>query len=80
MDGGVNNSMIAAKTHPMWTNLIRGTAEYQFKMAAASMLVFNLRSQLKKDPSKLDALIEEARRFFGRYEGILGDDLKRLFG
>lgn len=72
--------MIPPKTHPVWSALISGKAEHQFKMASASMLVFNLRRQFRMDPSRFDALAEEATKFFARYEAILKDDIKHLFG
>ncbi len=72
--------MIPAKTHPAWAALIKGSTNHQFKLASASMLMFNLRSKYQKDHSQFDALAEEARKFFLKYEAILGDDIKRLFG
>jgi hypothetical protein len=72
--------MIPPKGHPVWVKLIKDTTAHQFKVAAGSMLFFNLRSQYQKDPSRLEVLADEARKFFAKYESILGDDMKRLFG
>jgi hypothetical protein len=72
--------MIAPKTNPVWSKLIKGALEHQFKLAAASMLFFNLRNQFQKDPSRLNVLIDEAHKFFAKYESVLSDDIKHLFG
>jgi hypothetical protein len=72
--------MIPPKTHPVWATLLKGKTQHQFKMAAASMLFFNLRSQCQKEPARFDALLEEARRFLIKYENVLGDDIQKLFG
>jgi hypothetical protein len=70
--------MIPPLSDGVWSKLIKGTAEYQFKIAAASLLVFTLRSQYKRDPSRFPALVEEARKFFLKYENILVEDVQRL--
>ncbi len=70
--------MIPPATDPVWSKLIKGAAEYQFKQASAGMLVFNLRAQYKRDPSRFAALIEDARKFFLKYESVLGSELQQL--
>lgn len=72
--------MIPAKTHPVWATLVKGKAEHQFKSATASMFFHRIRGQFQKDPGRFDALVEEARVFVSKCEGILGDDIKNLFG
>jgi hypothetical protein len=72
--------MIPPPTNPVWPGLVKGTTDHPFRLAAASMFFFSLRNQFAKDPSRLPALIQEARKFFQRYESILGDDIQRLFG
>lgn len=39
--------MIPPASHPAWSEIIKGKSAHQFKLAAASMLVFNLRSQFQ---------------------------------
>ncbi len=68
--------MIPPTTDPVWGKLIKGTADYQFKQASASLLFFTLRSQYKRDPSRYSALAEEARKFFLKYENIMGNELQ----
>jgi len=72
--------MIPPATDPVWPSLVRGGTQHTFRLAAASMFFFNLRNQYAKDPSRLPALIQDARKFFQRYESILGDDIRALFG
>ena len=71
--------MIPPLTDPVWPNLVNGSISHSFRLPAASMLFFSVRNQFAKDPSRLPALIQEARKFFQRYESILGDDIQRLF-
>jgi hypothetical protein len=72
--------MLPPPTNPVWTNLVKGTTDHQFRLAAASMFFFSLRNQFTRTPSRLPALIQEAHKFFQRYESILGDDIRQLFG
>jgi hypothetical protein len=72
--------MIPVKSHPVWAQLVKGTTEHSFKLAACSMLLFNIRSQFKKDPSRLNALVEDVHKFFSKYELAMADDIKMLFG
>jgi hypothetical protein len=71
--------MVPAPSHPTWAKLIRGEVQHKFKAAAAGMLFFNLQSLYKKDPTTLRVQVEEARKFFGRYEAILTEDVRVLF-
>jgi hypothetical protein len=75
-----DGQMIPPLTNPVWTELVKGTTDPSFRLTVASMFFFSLRNQFAKDPSRLPALIQEAHKFFRRYESILGDDIKRLFG
>jgi len=72
--------MIPPLTNPVWPNLVKGSTRHSFRLAAASMFFFSLRNQFAKDPARLPVLIQEARKFFQRYESILGDDIQQLFG
>jgi hypothetical protein len=72
--------MIPPATNPVWPNLVKGSIQHSFRLPAASMFFFSVRNQFLKDPSRLPALVLEARKFFQRYESILGDDIRSLFG
>lgn len=71
--------MVPAASHPTWAKLIRGEVDHQFTKAAASMLLFNLRLQHKESPAKLTQHVDEARKFFEKYENVLADDIRKLF-
>jgi len=72
--------MIPPKSHAVWAQLVQGKKEHAFKLAAGSMLLFNVRTQFKKDPARLDALIDDVHKFFSKYELAVSDDIKVLFG
>ena len=71
--------MIPAMHHPAWEKLIKGENRCKFSNAAASMLFFHLQAQYKRDPSRLDEQITQARAFFSKYEKILADEIRMLF-
>jgi hypothetical protein len=73
--------MIPPKTDPRWVPLVKGTANYRFSSAAASMLFFCLRSKLKNDNSAatLEQSVEEAHTFFMKYERTLQPDIRAIF-
>ncbi|NJO12968.1 MAG: hypothetical protein HC872_05305 [Gammaproteobacteria bacterium] len=57
--GEVN--LIPAADHPMWAKLIKGEVKHQFAQASASMLLFTLQRDYKRDPAKLSEQIAQAR-------------------
>lgn len=71
--------MIPPATHPAWAALIKGERTHQFALTSAGLLFFNLHYAHVRDPSKLGERVDEARRFFAKYEKILADDITRLF-
>jgi hypothetical protein len=71
--------MIPQATHPAWAELIKGERRHEFALTSASLLFFNLQYAHQRDPSKLGERIDEARRFFEKYEKILAEDITRLF-
>ena len=71
--------MIPSESHPTWARLVKGEINHNFAPASAGMLFFNLRLKYKKDSSSLNECIQEARRFFDKYQGILAEDIKKLF-
>jgi hypothetical protein len=73
-------AMIPALSHPSWEKLIKGEIKHKFSNAAASMLFFHLQSQYKRDPSRLDDHIAQAHAFFVKYERVLADEIRAVFG
>jgi hypothetical protein len=71
--------VIPDESHPVWAGLIEGTIKHDFGYAAASMLLFNLNLQWRRDPGRLPQLIQNARTFFGRYQQLLSADIAQLF-
>ena len=72
--------MVPSGSHPAWAKLIKGEIDHQFKPASAGMLFFSLRRKFKQDPSTLGPCVQEARAFFEKYQRILEDDIKKIFG
>ena len=73
--------MMPPKSHPKWAELLQGRLEYKFSKAAASMLLFQLRCDLKRDPSPgaLARATDELHAFCSKYERMLQDDLTTIF-
>ncbi len=73
--------MIPPKTDPRWIPLLKGTTNYRFSSAAASMLFFCLRSKLKNDGSAaaMQQATDEAHAFFTKYERTLQPDIRAIF-
>lgn len=67
------------ESHPVWAKLIEGKVSYEFRYAAAGMLVFNLNLQWKRAPSKLPLLTKQIRIFFQKYQHLLSGDVQKLF-
>lgn len=71
--------MVPAMTHPTWPKLIKGERKHQFSQASASMLLFSLQQNYRRDPAKLDEQVAQAHRFFVKYESLLAADIRSLF-
>jgi hypothetical protein len=70
--------VLPASTQSALRSLITGTLDHQFRVPAASLLIFRLRYQYSEEPSRLEALVREASVFFEKYESILAQDIARL--
>ena len=73
--------MVPPKTHPTWGALLQGRLEHKFGNAAASMLLFQLKSDLRKDgsPAALSKATDTMHAFFTKYERMLDPDIKNIF-
>jgi len=73
--------MLPPVTHPRWAALLQDRFEYKFSNASASMLLFQLKCDLKKDPSPaaLAKAIDQLHAFTTKYERMLRTDLTVLF-
>ena len=73
--------MIPPKFHPRWTALLQGRVDHKFSNAAASMLLFQLKSDLRTNPSPaaLTAATDQLHAFFTKYERMLQADVNAIF-
>ena len=73
--------MVPPNNHPKWVPLIEGRLDCKFSNAAASMLLFRLQSDVKKDasPSARLKAIDELHAFFTKYERMLEAEIKAIF-
>lgn len=73
--------MVPLKSHPRWAALLRGKIEHRFSSAAASMLLFRLKADLRTDgsPAAEAKAIDELHAFFSKYGRILQPDIKAIF-
>lgn len=67
--------------HPKWADLVTGRADYRFANAAASMLLFQLKATVRKDPSPASVAkaVSQIYTFCQKYERMLQKDLETLF-
>lgn len=71
--------MLPSKNDPRWTALLTGKIDYKFSNAAASMLMFRLKTKVKSDSANLATYLNEMHAFFTKYEGILKEDITIIF-
>lgn len=75
--------MVPPKTHKRFRQLVTGEFTHSFRLLPAGMCVArNLRAvRLDGSGSSLvDTAIDDVHAFFTKYEAIMGDDLKAIFG
>ena len=73
--------MVPSKTHPKWAALLQGRIDYKFSNAAASMMLFRLKCDIKKDesPVALAKAVDMMHAFATKYERMLDPDIKAIF-
>lgn len=74
--------MIPPKTDPRWARLLNGTTEHKFRCVPAGLMLSRVRRELAADgsPVTTQKFLDEVFSFFQRYETIMGDDIKAVFG
>jgi len=74
--------MINNAADPVWEKLIRGDLNVTVSQISAQMLLNRCRRNLDKDPSptNINKLKSEVHTFFCKFESILQDEIKQLFG
>jgi len=71
-----------SQSDPKWAALIQGRLEYKFTNAPASMLLFQLKTDFKRDgsPGSLAKSINTLHAFCSKYQHtFLKADLKAIF-
>ena len=74
--------MIPNKSDKRWQDLVTGRITHQFKSVPAGMCVFrNVRALSQQGGEEnIQKSVEEVYAFFAKYESILTDDIKAIFG
>jgi len=75
--------MIPPKSHPRFRQLVTGELNHSFKSISTSMfgtLLVRRVQAANQAPAAIIAAIDEVAVFFDKYESIVSDDLKSIFG
>jgi len=76
--------VIPPKTDSTWTRIVTGQLTHSFKCVPAGLMVARIQREMlaggKNDPAAVKKTIEELHAFFEKYEPIMQDDNKALFG
>ena len=74
--------MIPKKTDHRWKALVTGQLHHQFKCVPAGLMISRMNRKSAMDGSNGTVLdcVDEVFAFFQKYERILRDDIKTLFG
>ncbi len=73
--------MVPPKSHPKWAALLQGRLDYKFSNAAASMLLFQLKGDLRANssPAALAGAVDQLHAFFTKYDRMLQPDTAAIF-
>ncbi len=74
--------MLPPKTDNRWQSLVTGKKQYKLQAVPASMLLSRVIRSTQHDGSQenIQRCVDEAYDFFIRYEAILDNDIKTIFG
>lgn len=74
--------MIPDITNEKWKDLVLGKIDHQFKPFSVGMILSRIQREIRinKDENNLNRYISELYAFFSKYEKILDDDIKEIFG
>lgn len=72
-------AMLPTPSDPRWASLLTGTINHKFSNAAASMLIFQLKARVKRNPADMSACVGEMHTFFAKYQNMLRDDIRAIF-
>jgi hypothetical protein len=74
--------MVPPKTDKRWELLVTGKINHNFKSVPLGMMISRHKRECNKDSStgNVNKIIDEAYNFFQKFEKILTDDIKAIFG
>ena len=74
--------MLPSKNDMKWKLLVSGKIDHNFKSVPAALMISRHKREISKDGSAENVLlhVNEAYDFFQKFEKILQDDIKAIFG
>lgn len=74
--------MVPTPNHPRYRQLVTGEFVHNFKQFSAGMCVSRNQRKVAMNPESttVNGAIHEVHAFFEKFENILADDLKAIFG
>lgn len=81
-DEDTHGALIPERSDNKWKQLVLGKKQHQFQAIPAAMLMSKLIRKCRQDssPENIEKSVAEIHSFFIKYEAILGNDIKELFG
>jgi hypothetical protein len=74
--------MIPSKSDGKWAKLVTGEISIKFKVLSAGLLMSRMQRETKATPDSLTVrrCVDEVYAFFEKFEGILQEDIAKIFG
>ncbi len=74
--------MLPAKGDPRWKSLVTGKTGHSFRSVPAGLMISRVARLTQRDASSehVSQRIEEVHAFFTKFESILTEDIKAIFG
>ncbi len=74
--------MIKNAKDPIWERLIRGELNVTITQVSAQLMLNRCKRNLEKDPSQanIKMLKSDVHTFFTKFDTILQDEIKQIFG
>jgi hypothetical protein len=74
--------MVPSPSHPRYRQLVKGEFTHKFKQFTAGMCVSRNQRKVAMDnsPQATAEAVKDIHEFFQKFEGILEEDLKAIFG
>ncbi len=74
--------MLPPKTDPRWRKLVTGEIKHEFELFSAGLMMTRIGRSLSHDSSEptVQKYVDETHAFFSKYEAVLQNDIKAVFG